>query len=148
MRKILLFLLLFSIFAVSAFAYTNSCQLAYPMMEVLKCEKQETFTYSIPLTFNNLGEYTGTYFCKSDCSIHVGMTCNGLASAIYGVVSINGKQENLYTNDNAGFWASGEVLSKDFTAAEGDNIVVSMRCGGTMVQNSASVKDYNNLTFL
>lgn len=147
-RKLLLFSLLFvallTVYSFSGLAYSNSCQLAYPMMEVLECSKGESFSTPLSLIPSS-GGYNATYSCISDCELTISARCNGWGSTIYGSVLINGVlSKSLYTESGA---FHDENLDTSVNLAEGDEANVRISCDSSSFSVQVSVRDSNKYIY-
>ncbi len=127
-----------------AFAATQ-CQLAYPMMEVIKCDKGESFT--TPESFSCSGSLCSlSHTCISDCIIDLTLRCDGGSfDKVRGVAKINGVNPR----------SLDDLTSTSLNAGEGDYVYVEAYCkswftgavGQLTAGSVASIKDYNKYLY-
>ena len=150
MKKLFL-LFIAGIFLLSfmSLVVADNCQVAYPMMEVLKCDKANSITQNI--NFNCQGsDCTATYTCISDCTFNVKVDCGAL-SGIVGEVSVDGNPRGDLSNFLSG---SGTAEVDNIKAGDGQSILVTAKCErlfiGYPVKTDTSyiaMQDYNKYLY-
>ena len=105
-----------------SFAQKN-CNLAYPMMEVLKCEKSDKFTQNIYFSCSG-SSCSANYICVSDCTLNLHIEC-GPVSRLEGKVLVKGEIRKTF--DLLGITSTNIDLS-DIEAGDGESIVINANC--------------------
>jgi hypothetical protein len=127
----------------------EQCQLAYPMMEVLKCEKSDAFdkkeSFKCPDSNCQI-----TYSCVSDCTFSVHIDC-GMLSEIRGEVRVDGE---LVADLSKFISGSGKADVSGLTAGDGASIVITASCARLFIpyhldttKSYANFHDYNKFLF-
>jgi len=131
----------------------QQCQLAYPMMEVLKCEKTDSFSKQINFNSDSKTKIsTATYTCVSDCTINLQLRC-GWVSTLKGDVSAG----NIHTPLNQGMIAGG-LFTNSYKIGDGEQFSVSAYCDvpilgpqlitvGSASDSIVQIQDYNKFLF-
>lgn len=149
MRKIILFLAV-GIFLAGLIGAEN-CTVSYPMMEVLKCEKQDSFTQTKYFSCSG-STCTISYQCVSDCTIDTLHVECGRLSGVKGDIIIAGGPPHHFGKLNV---ASTNIdLTNVKSAGDGEEIVISANCDRFWVDYALNtsksyviMKDYNKYLY-
>lgn len=125
-KLILLFFVCMFLVSLGSFVLgEEKCQVAYPMMEVLKCEKQDSFTKTLPFSCSGT-TCTLNYNCISDCIIDTIHIDCGATGGIKGDVTIAGGPPQHFGRF---YEISGKHDLNNFkTAGEGEEILINANC--------------------
>ncbi|MBU0761113.1 MAG: hypothetical protein KJ600_04880 [Nanoarchaeota archaeon] len=101
----------------------ENCTVAYPMMEVLKCEKQDSFTHTEYFACSD-AFCTINYPCISECEVNLHIEC-GAFSRLEGQIKVNGEFRDDFDIIDI---FSVDIDLDDVKAGDGEEITIEANC--------------------
>jgi len=133
----------------------QQCQLARPLIEVIKCDKADAFSKQLTISIDSTSNIaSASYTCQVDCTINVQLAC-GVVSTLKGSVSAGNLQDTINQNILSG----GTTFAKTYKIGDGEQFSFTAYCDvpllgkspikiGNAQDSSIQVSDYNKYLYV